>query len=250
VFSREAKRSAQRTRNDKRVRGIDREVEAMKIRHPALIRGLGCVGSWAIRGLVGSLRYRYRALDPLADPDLPGQDRRFVYAFWHDSILLPSFLYGGTPTKVLISQHADGELITQICRHLRFDTVRGSTTRGGIEAVRQILKLGGKYNIVVTPDGPRGPRRQVQPGLVYLAARTGMSIVPVGFAFHRCWQLNSWDRFSVPWPFSPAVGVIGHPLAVPTDASRADLETYRLRAQQAMDETTSLAEEWAARERW
>src|SRR5205807_709950 len=119
----------------------DTEVDAMKIRHPALIRALGFAGSWMIKGLVGTLRYRLRVLDPVVDPYRPGQDRRFIYAFWHENILLPAYHYGGTPTKVLISQHADGELITQVCRYLRFDAVRGSTTRGGIEAVRQIMKL-------------------------------------------------------------------------------------------------------------
>jgi lysophospholipid acyltransferase (LPLAT)-like uncharacterized protein len=222
----------------------------MKVRHPALIRALGFAGNWVIRGLAGSLRYRYRALDPVADPFRPGQSRRFVYAFWHENILLPAYIYGGTPTKVLISQHADGELITQICRYLHFEVVRGSTTRGGVEAVRHILKLGGRYNIAVTPDGPRGPRRQVQPGLVYLAARTGMGFVPVGFAYHHCWRLPSWDRFAVPCPFSPAVGIFGAPLHVPPDANRAELEAHRQRFQEAMDEINRLAEEWAARERW
>jgi lysophospholipid acyltransferase (LPLAT)-like uncharacterized protein len=222
----------------------------MKIRHPALIRSLGCVGNWVIRALAGSLRYRYRALDPAFDPFLPGQKTRAIYGFWHEVMLLPAYQYGGTPTKVLISQHADGELIAQVCRYLHFDTVRGSTTRGGIQALREILKLGNRYNIAVTPDGPRGPRRRVQPGLVYLAARTGMSLVPVGFAYHRCWRLSSWDRFAVPWPFSPAVGVFGHALQVPAGAGRDELEHYRLAFEQAMLDTTRLAEDWAARERW
>jgi lysophospholipid acyltransferase (LPLAT)-like uncharacterized protein len=222
----------------------------MKLRHPALIRALACAGNWGVRALVGSLRYRCRFLAPEANPHLPGQQKRFIYAFWHEAILLPAYQYGGLPLKVLISKHADGELISQVCRFLHFDTIRGSTTRGGIRAVREILGLAGRYNVAITPDGPRGPRRQVQAGLMYLAARTGMSVVPVGFACHRCWRLPSWDRFMVPWPFSPAVAVFGQPHAVPASAGRDDLEAHRRAFESAMLETTHLAEQWAARERW
>jgi lysophospholipid acyltransferase (LPLAT)-like uncharacterized protein len=222
----------------------------MKIRHPAAIRGLGLLGSWAIKALVGSLRYQQRVADPADDPLLPGQKRRYLYAFWHENMLLPAYQYGRLHPKVLISEHRDGELITQMCRHLGFGVVRGSRTRGGVRAVREILELKGRYNMVVTPDGPRGPRRQVQPGLIYLASRTGMSIVPVGFAYHRCWRLSSWDRFAVPYPGSPAVGVFGRPISVPADADRAELEHSRLGFEQAMVEVSRQAEEWAARERW
>ena len=90
----------------------------------------------------------------------------------------------------------------------------------------------------------------MQPGLVYLAARTGLSIVPVGFACHRCWRLPSWDRFILPWPFSPAVGVFGLPLPVPAGAGRDDIEAHRRAVESAMLQTTRLAEEWAAQERW
>src|SRR5262245_61855340 len=138
------------------------EADRMKIRHPALLAAGGFAGALAIKALVGSLRFRVRLHDPAVDPHRPGQDRRFIYAFWHETLLLPAYRYGWTPTKVLISQHADGELIAQTCRHLRLGVVRGSTTRGGVGALREILALEGRRHVVVTPDGPRGPRRRVQ----------------------------------------------------------------------------------------
>src|SRR5262249_4274112 len=122
--------------------------------------------------------YGRRLLHPDVDPWAPGQTKRFIYSFWHETILLPAYRYARTPTKVLISEHADGELIAQACRHLGLGVVRGSTTRGGVKAVREVLELGGTKNVVVTPDGPRGPRRQVQPGLGYLAARTRPPVLP------------------------------------------------------------------------
>lgn len=222
----------------------------MKIRHPALLQAAGFAIAWMVRVWVGTLRYRRTMVDAGVDPLLPGQKRRFLYAFWHETLLIPALRYAQTPTTVLISQHADGEMIAHACRHLGVRTVRGSTTRGGVEAMRQILKLKGRRHIVVTPDGPKGPRRVVQPGMLFLAARTGLPIVPVGFGFRTAWRLRSWDRFALPCPFSPVVGVIGAPLHVPADLNRSSLEHWRQKAQEAMDRVTAEAEEWANRESW
>jgi hypothetical protein len=222
----------------------------MKIRHPAILRGVGFGIAWLVRAWIGTLRYRRVALAPDVDPLIPDQSRRFIYSFWHETLLLPALRYSRTPTKVLISEHADGELIAQACRHLGLGVIRGSTTRGGAKAIRQVVKLGGKKNLVVTPDGPKGPRRVVQSGIVYLAARTGLPIVPVGFGYHRAWRLRSWDRFALPYPFSPAVGVIGEPLMVPSDMDRHEIETWRAKVQMGMDRVMEMAEERASRERW
>lgn len=219
----------------------------MKIRHPLLIRGAGLAVACLVRAWAGSLRYREVLLDPAVNP---WKESRFVYAFWHEGLLLPAEYYRTTPARVLISEHADGELIAQACQRLGLGVVRGSTTRGGARAIRQILKLGGAKHVIVTPDGPRGPRRVVQPGLVYLAARTGLPVVPVGFAYHKAWRLNSWDRFALPCPFSPAVGVLGPPIVIPADAGKNDLEGWRQAAQDGMDRVTALAEERARRERF
>jgi lysophospholipid acyltransferase (LPLAT)-like uncharacterized protein len=119
-------------------------------------------------------------------------------------MLLPAYHYARPDIKVLISTHADGQLIAEACQRLGFALARGSSTRGGVEAVRDMLRANDTH-LAVTPDGPRGPRRRVQAGVVYLAARTGLPIVPVGFAARRPWRAKSWDRFAVPRPFSRAV---------------------------------------------
>lgn len=222
----------------------------MKLRHPVLLRAAGCGIAWVVRAWIGTLRYRRVLLHPEVDPLTPGQRRRYIYSFWHETLLLPAWQYSQTPTKVLISEHADGELIAQACRHLGLGVVRGSTTRGGMKAIREILKLGGTKHLVVTPDGPRGPRRVVQAGMVYLAARTGLPIVPVGFGYRKAWRMDSWDRFAVPCPFSPAVGVIGAPLRVPEEVSKEELEHWREKAQAGMDEVMAQAEQLARKEQW
>src|SRR5947199_4196044 len=132
-----------------------------------------------------TLRFRYHSLHPGIDPRRPGDPARFIFAFWHEYMLLPLYLYARRDIHVLVSRHADGELVAGMAEALGYSTVRGSSTRGGIEAVRRILRLGPGHDVAVSPDGPRGPRRRVQPGLVYLAARTGLPVVPLGFGHDR-----------------------------------------------------------------
>jgi lysophospholipid acyltransferase (LPLAT)-like uncharacterized protein len=214
----------------------------MKIRHPWLIKAAGLGAGWLVRLWMGTLNYRYRTQGQDFDPrrhDLPG---RYIYAFWHENLLLPATFYGRRDVHVLISRHADGQLIAEACRHLGFRTVAGSTTRGGVEALRQMLRLGKCSHLAITPDGPRGPRRQVQPGIVYLAAKTGLPIVPAGIAYERAWRTRSWDRFGLPHPYSTAWCLTAQALHVPADADKEQLEEHRRRVQAALDELQQRAE--------
>lgn len=222
----------------------------MKLRNPALIRAAGLGLAGVLNAWLGTLRYRSRALVPGIVPTDPTISERFIYAFWHETLLIPAMAYRGQNVRVLISQHADGELIAQVCRHLGLGVVRGSTTRGGAGALKEMMDLASCSHLAITPDGPRGPRRVAQHGAVYLAAETGLAIVPCGFAFHHAWRAPSWDRFAVPMPFTPAVGVAAPPIRVPSGLGRGELEQHRIRLEQAMHEVTRIAEEMAAREQW
>src|SRR5205807_4997169 len=125
-----------------------------------------------------------------------------------------------------------GSLITS----LGMGMVEGSATRGGIEAVRKLTREHHPWrHLAVTPDGPRGPRRVVQPGIVYVASRTGMRIVPAGVGYRRPWRAGSWDRFALPKPFSRARCLTAEPIAVPGSLRSTELEPYRLRVQAEMD---------------
>src|SRR5262249_44086585 len=157
-------------------------------------------------------------------------------------LLLPLSQYARPDIHVLISKHADGQLIAKLANHLGFGVVHGSSTRNGIEAVRQMLRLGQNAHLGVTPDGPRGPRRQVQMGLIYLAAKTGLPIVPVGYAFHGAWRMNSWDRFAVPRPWSGVTCVTAEPVSVPQRVDKKQLELYRQQVQDALTRATEAAE--------
>jgi lysophospholipid acyltransferase (LPLAT)-like uncharacterized protein len=218
----------------------------MKIRRPWLIWLVAFFGAWLVRLWVWTVRYRYYHFGPDVRPQhlVPGE--RYIYAFWHEFILMPAYYYGQPDILVLISQHADGELIAQVCRHLGFGLVRGSTTRGGVEAVRRMLQSGKAAHLAITPDGPRGPRRQLHAGLIYVAARTGLPIVPIGFGFQHAWRTKSWDQFAIPRPWSLAICVTGTPISVPADAEKDQLEHYCQLVETAMAQATRVAEECAA----
>lgn len=217
----------------------------MKIRNQTLIKTIGFAAAWVIRLWMATVRFRCRLLGRNVDPWNRDLDGRYIYAFWHENMLLPAYQYGRPDIRVLISQHADGQMIAEVCRHLHFRLVRGSTTRGGVEAVRKMLKLSGRAHLAITPDGPRGPRRQVQAGLVFLAARTGLPIVPLGIGYQKPWRVQSWDRFAIPRPWSRGICVMAEPIRIPPDADRDQLEEFRLQVERAMREVSETAERWA-----
>ena len=147
---------------------------------------------------------------------------------------------------MLLSQHRDADLLSDVATRMGFEFVRGSTQRGGDRAIRALFAAGQSRHLAITPDGPRGPRRHMAPGAVYLASRLGMPIVAIGFGYDRPWRLKSWDRFAIPRPFSRARAVVSEPILVPPDLSRDGIEEYRVKIQDLLNELTGEAEEWAA----
>jgi lysophospholipid acyltransferase (LPLAT)-like uncharacterized protein len=222
----------------------------MKIRHPWLITALAFVIAWVLRLWVGSLRFRAGTVGQHLTPDQQGLPGRYLYAFWHENLLLLAYHYAQPDVHVLISEHADGQLITEVCQRLGFGVVRGSKTRNGARAMRDMLRLTEAGHVAITPDGPRGPRRQLQSGLIYLAARSGLPIVPIGVGYRRPWRARSWDRFAVPRPFSRARLVHTPPIHVPRHVGMEGLEGYRLQVEEALRRATEAAEQWAESGAW
>ncbi len=217
----------------------------MKIQHPALIGAVGIVGSRVVRGLVGTNRFHFRYEDPALNPEVARRSgARYIYAFFHEVMLFPAYFWAWPEMQILISDHRDGELITQVVRRLGFGVVRGSTTRGGARALREMTQRVDRGHLCVTPDGPRGPRRHVHQGLAYLASRTGLPIVGVGLAFRRPWRARSWDRFAVPRPFGAAACVCPGAVTVPRDAGRDEIEAARAEVERRMNRATDEAEAW------
>jgi lysophospholipid acyltransferase (LPLAT)-like uncharacterized protein len=215
----------------------------MKIRQPWLIKLLGLLASWLMQCWLSTLHYRLIQLDKDQHP-ADARRKRFLYALWHDCMLFP--LRFRARIHVLISHHADGEFIAQVCRHLNVKAVRGSSRRGGTKALLELMNLAAHSHLLVTPDGPRGPRRQVQLGLIFLASHTGLPIVPVGVGYQKAWRFGSWDRFALPWPYSRAVGVVGKAILVPPQLKRAELEQYRDLVEARLAALTETAERLAS----
>jgi lysophospholipid acyltransferase (LPLAT)-like uncharacterized protein len=217
----------------------------MKLRNPWLIRVLSLLGAWVIRCWMSTVRRRFLLHDRRDYPTGDLQAGRYIYAFWHEGMLFLASVPWKSTIHVLISQHADGELISQICRRLGFKIVRGSTTRGGMQATRELLRLSERSHLAVTPDGPRGPRRRVQPGLIYLASRTGLPILPTGIGYQHPWRAKSWDRFAVPRPWTSACCATAPAIHVPPDLDRQELEHYRQQVEEALLKATAMAEKQA-----
>src|SRR5207249_1270807 len=158
-----------------------------------------------------------------------------IFAVWHARVLPLAWTHRGRGIVVLVSRHRDGQLIARIIERLGFATSRGSSTRGGEEGVMDMLRQaeGGRL-IGITPDGPRGPAESLKPGLVYLASRSGLPIVPIATASRRCWRLRSWDRFRVPRPFTRVLVAYGEPIPVPPGIEGETLEAWRARVESAL----------------
>ena len=154
------------------------------------------------------------------------QDKPFVCAFWHNRVLMN--VYGWNrkkPFNMLISKHSDGKLIAQTIENFGIKTVAGSKSKGGLEALRGLLKaLKAGESVGITPDGPRGPRFKVSDGVVMLAKMSGHPIIPGAYGIKRRKVLGSWDKFLLALPFSRGVFVWGEPLFIPRDAEEESLK--------------------------
>jgi lysophospholipid acyltransferase (LPLAT)-like uncharacterized protein len=219
----------------------------MKIRDRRLIAAAGWCGTGLVRLLSATLRFDHQSVGrPPVDPLQPADREPFVYALWHENFLIPVARFGNPAVAALVSRHADGQILGSLLRATGMGVVHGSTSRGGVAAVRRLLRADrGPRHLAVTPDGPRGPRRVVQPGVVYLASRAGMRIVPIGVGYRRPWRVNSWDSFAVPRFFSRVRCLFGEPLAVPANLALDDLGTHVRRLQAELDRATAIAQDWA-----
>jgi len=174
----------------------------------------------------------------------PGQPERYLYAFWHARMLMmPRTSCKNWPGYMLISEHRDGGFISDTMNMLGIPTIRGSSTRGGAKAMRNMIKAVKEEHkhLCITPDGPNGPRETVKKGTMRLAMKTGLAFVPICYATKRHWRINSWDRFYIPQPFTRGVFVFGDPVPVAPDD---DIEAARSRAQQAMDAAQQRADSY------
>ena len=166
-------------------------------------------------------------------------NERYIGALWHNRLLLlPFVLKRYLPARrgaALISASRDGAILADLVERFDFQVVRGSSSRQGVSAMRQLAEvIAGGQDVVITPDGPRGPAYELGQGIVFLAQQSGAAVVPINMEYSSCWRVKSWDRFILPKPFSTVRVTFGPPHRVAPTSTEEEYERERRRLQEAM----------------
>lgn len=169
---------------------------------------------------------------------------RYILCFWHSRFVLMPYAYPGGRIVVLSSDHRDAEALVRVLRKFGIEQARGSTSRRSLTGMRQILrKVEDGCDVGMTPDGPKGPRRKVQPGVIAVARFTGLPIIPVGFSASPARRLRTWDRTLVPKLFSRGLFLYGDAIRVPRDAGEDEQDRLRGVLEAALDRVTDAADD-------
>jgi lysophospholipid acyltransferase (LPLAT)-like uncharacterized protein len=171
------------------------------------------------------------------------QGKGAIFVTWHGRSLLPANVFKSKGYWALISLSKDGTLQNTVFQRFGFQTVRGSTGRGGVRGALQMartVKEGGV--LAFTPDGPRGPTHKVQKGVILMAEKSGAPIIPLGLSASRRWLIKSWDAFMIPKPFSRAYFLVGEPIFIPANLDDAGREHYAARVEVAINRLEREAE--------
>ena len=178
-----------------------------------------------------SATWRVRLATPI--PEAPGP---VIFCLWHNRLALcmkvyeqfGKSLWPGPGMAALISASKDGALLARVLKYFNVTAIRGSSSRRGRQALLEITgRLQEGYNAAITPDGPKGPKYQVQEGVIALAQVTGASIIPVSMKTRSKFVTRSWDSFQIPKPFARCDIYVGQPLTVPREATDAEREALR-----------------------
>ncbi len=212
-------------------------------------RLIGILGAALVRLWGRTLRIEWLGREEIEA--VAAERQRVVGSFWHRHLLTLTYTHRGRGIVVLVSRHKDGEIISQIICRLGYGVVRGSTTRGGARALVEMVRIGRAARpLAVTPDGPRGPREQLQGGILHIAQRTGLPVVPLAVEGLRTRELDSWDRFQIPYPFTRVAIAIGFPIRIPQGIDAATVESewgpIVIRSLQACEDRVA---EWRAAHR-
>lgn len=205
-----------------------------------MLRSLLPYLAYAYLSVVGrTSRIRWEGLEHLKT--LQGEGPGFIYAFWHSRQALFTYTHRGCGASVLVSRSRDGELIAGVMRLSRIGAVRGSSSRAALTATRELLDAASSgTRLGITPDGPKGPAGEVKIGVLYLARKAGLPILPISNASSRNWVLKrSWDGFQIPLPFAKSCVIHGPPIRVgPQD----DLSAKAAELKESLDRITQEAE--------
>ncbi len=189
---------------------------------------------------------RWRVIRAGGRDALRARGQRFIYALWHQRQIFLTVSHRGDPTKILASRSADGDIVAEVIRLSRLGSCRGSSSRGGAAATRDMMEaVQSGWDLAITPDGPRGPAREIKTGILFLAQKLNVPILPITTGLSNRLELSrAWDKFQVPLPFGRAVVVYGEPLWV---KDGDDLATKAAELKASMDAITLEADKEVGR---
>jgi len=209
----------------------------------AKIKLIAPLGAGVIKLLGLSWRMRYEDAHYLEEARR--HSKNIMFAFWHGRLLPLSYAHRNESIRILASEHEDGELVGRTMRYMGYGHVRGSSTRGGARAIRQlVVQVKRGFDIGITVDGPRGPAYRVKPGPTEIARLSGAAIIPLTASAKRRKVFSSWDGFILPAPFTNVTVRYGRPVVVPGDADENLLEEKRLELEATLLEITAKNDEY------
>lgn len=225
----------------------------MKIRSPLLTKIAAWIAVRCMKLLFFTCRKEFHMLGGLKNviPYWDTGENRYLYSIWHDQILM--VVFSGKPHKVagLVSRHQDGSYLASAMKMVGLRPIRGSSSRGGAQAMKEMLEAAGDHHITITPDGPRGPREQLKPGIVFLASHTERNIIPAAFGASRYWTIKgNWTDMVIPKPFSKVIAVGGPIVIVPQGLTKDQLQDHVSELQSRMDDLQTIIRRRLDGETW
>lgn len=196
-----------------------------------------------IRLIGGTIRYTVDGWDNFESIERAG--KLPIYAFWHDRIFAGTYFFRNRGIAVITSQSKDGEYIARFIQRLGYGAIRGSSTRGGVGALVEMIKAMRRGTpTAFTMDGPKGPRYEAKPGAVLLARKTGNPIMPFVVECAGFWTVGSWDRLQIPKPFTRAKLMIDRPIYVDADATDEQVQLKLRELQLSLDAMVEAGAKW------
>ena len=208
----------------------------MKIKVPP--KAVDWIAHPVARAVAGS--WRFERVNRGAWDGLVAAGRGFACMLWHEALLPLLWHHRHAHAVIVVSQARDGQYLSEFAEAIGYRLVRGSSSRGAVGALLAAAReLQGGSIVALTPDGPRGPRRELKPGVLAAAQRAGVPVLPVHAEADRAWRLHSWDRFCIPKPFAMVRVAYGRPIVIGQGAEQ--LAAAETSARLAMDEVERMA---------
>src|SRR5215203_5195152 len=214
-----------------------------RLKDRLMIRAADLAFYLLIRVIGRTIRYQVSGWENFEAIEAAG--RLPIYAFWHDRIFAGTYFFRNRGIAVITSQSKDGEYIARFIQRLGYGAIRGSSTRGGVGALVEMIKtMRNGTATAFTLDGPKGPRYVAKPGAVILAKKSGNPIMPFVVECRKFWTVGSWDRLQIPKPFTRAKLIIDTPIYVNADADEAQVQEKLREVQLSLDAMVEAGTNW------